>query len=285
MPAPLQTKVSVTTSAAKVYETALTAPAPPAVSAKTYVRNPPSAAASIYLGWTDGVTTSNGFALAPGGVVAVDTCELRNLYAVAGSALSLDVINGFEVPDAQVLNPVRGNIITDNQAYAVPVTLLQAPGTGAQLGATAGTPSGALGLTIGTHGTATPKLVGEAASGNSKSNSGRFQFALPAEYVAAGSVKVRVSARVTGLVQVAQTIDCLCYESDQAAGVSADLCATAAQTLTASFASYDFTITATNLVAGDLLDILLTGAANDTGGTANKLVEIGGIQVLCDVKG
>ena len=173
----------------------------------------------------------------------------------------------------------------DLQPYVIPLSRFQAPGTGAQLGSSAGTPSGALGLTIGTHGTATPKLVGEAASGNSKSNSGRVQFALPAEYVSGETITLRVRCKITGNVQVAQTIDALVYKSDDAAGVGSDLCATAAQSVTSSAANYDFTITPTGLAAGDTLDVLITAAANDTGGTANKLIEIYRVAMLLDIKG
>lgn len=275
----LQTKVSVTSSAAKVYATAINKPE------RTSIKAPIANTANVFLGLDSGLTTSNGFALEPGASIEIDTPDLRNLYCICAATQSLEVVTGLRVPSAPVINPVRGNIVTDNKPYGISVAALQAPGTGAQIGATAGTPAGALGLTIGTHGTATPKAISEAANNNSKTDSGRFQFVLPAEYVSAGSVKVRVSARVTGALQVAQTIDCLCYKSDLAAGVSADLCATAAQTVTTSFANYDFTITATDLVAGDLLDILLTALANDTGGSANKVIEIGGITVLCDVKG
>jgi hypothetical protein len=103
--------------------------------------------------------------------------------------------------------------------------------------------------------------------------------------VAGETVTLRVKARVTGLLQVSETIDAEVYKGDGAAGVGADLCTTAAQTLTATFANYDFTVTPTSLAAGDLLDIQLTGAVNDTGGTANKLVEIGSVEMLLDVKG
>lgn len=173
----------------------------------------------------------------------------------------------------------------DLQPYVIPLSYFEAPGTGAQLGSSAGTPSGALGLTIGTHGSATPKLVGEAASGNSKSNSGRVQFALPPEYVSGETITLRVRARITGNVQVAQTVDALVFKSDEAAGVGSDLCATAAQSLTTSAANYDFTITPTGLAAGDTLDVLITAAANDTGASNNRFIEIFRVAMLLDIKG
>lgn len=173
----------------------------------------------------------------------------------------------------------------DLQPYVIPLAAMQATGTGAQLGSSAGTPSGALGLTIGTHGSASPKLVGEAASGNSKTNKCRFQFPLPPEYVSGETITLRVRGKMTGDVQVAQTVDATCYKHDEAAGVGSDLCATAAQSLTTSAANYDFTITPTGLAAGDTLDIELTTVANDTGGTANKLAEIYRVALLLDIKG
>lgn len=171
------------------------------------------------------------------------------------------------------------------KAYNLPLTRLTATGTGAALGTAAGTPSGALGLTVGTFGSASPKVVGEAANNNHKTDYARFQFALPAEYVSGGGITVRVKSRITGNVQVAQTIDCSVYKTDGAAGIGSDLCSTSAITLTTSFANHDFTITPSGLVAGDLLDVQLTADADDTGGSANKLIEIGAVELLLDVKG
>lgn len=150
-----------------------------------------------------------------------------------------------------------------------------------ELAATAG--SSLLGLSAGTHGTHAPMLIGEAASGNSKTNEGRFLFTLPENYTAATNLVLRMHAKVTGNLQVSQTIDASVYESDKegaAGGSPTDLCATAAQALTSSWADYNFTITGTNLVAGDVIDVKVTLAIDDTGGTANKLAEIGDIRIL-----
>lgn len=173
----------------------------------------------------------------------------------------------------------------DAKPYNVSLTRLAVTGTGAALGTAAGTPSGAFGITVGTFGSASPKVVGEAASGNSKTDKARFQFALPGEYVAGQTVTLRVKARITGNVSTTQTIDAEVYKTDGAAGIGSDLCATAAQSLTTSFANKDFDVTATGLAPGDLLDVQLTGVADDTGGTANKLIEIGAVEFLLDVKG
>jgi hypothetical protein len=181
----------------------------------------------------------------------------------------------------------RSGLVQDDlKKYGIPLNLLAVTATGALLGATAGTPSGALGLTMGTHGTGSPTVVGEAASGNTKTDKARFTFALPPEYVDGESVTVRVRAKeAVGAATVSTTIDVECYKSDKEGGIGSDICATAAQDVTTSFANADFVITPTGLVAGDVLDIELTGVTTDTGGTVGTILTIGSVEVLCDIKG
>lgn len=109
-------------------------------------------------------------------------------------------------------------------------------------------------------------MVGSATSGDAKTETATAIVALDPLYKAAGAVVVTVRAKVSAEQFAAQTIDLEVKEcSDGALG--ADICATAVQNLTTSFADYAFTITATNLVAGDILHVKLTAVANDTGGT------------------
>ena len=228
---------------------------------------------------------------APAAVYAAANGEVAPTGTVlVGLALSSATATGdyvTVVPSAaSILGSIaRSSLTTDTQPYGVPLSAVKTHATLVALGSAAGTPAGDLGLTPGAHGTNTPILIGEAASGNSKSDAGRVIFELPAEYVAGGTITVRVRAAITGNVQVAQTVAVAAYASDGGGGVSASLCTTAAQTVTTSFANYDFTLTPTSRVAGDVLDILVTAAANDTGGTANKLIQIGAVSVLLQVKG
>lgn len=172
----------------------------------------------------------------------------------------------------------------DARPFPIPLFNARATGTGAILGNTAGTPAGAMGLTPGTHGSAAPVLVGEAANNNSKTNRARFLIPLPETYEDGETVTLRFSAKVGGALAVAQTIDVTAHKLDGDATVGSDLCTTAAQTLTTSFADYDFTITPTGLVAGDVLDVEVTLVANDTGGSANQAASIGLATLLCDVR-
>lgn len=207
--------------------------------------------------------------------------------ALTGAEVDGDLLEVMLSP-AAILGDIARSALTEDALaeYVIPHNHVGVNATLALLGASAGTPSGAFGLTPGTHGSASPIIVGEAANNNSKTNTLRFLFALPPEYVSGGDIKVRAHATITGDVAVSQTIDVQAFKSDDEAGVGSDLCATAAQTLTEiTFDDYDFTITPTGLAAGDVLDIEITGVANDTGGSANKLIQIGKISVLCDIKG
>jgi hypothetical protein len=239
----------------------------------------------IYICSGTGVDAGDAIYAAADGKIDDSGTVLVGEALTTGSA-DLEPIEGLETAAAILGAVARTGLAQDDLAvYSIPLTEMRVTGTGALLGDSAGTPSGAFGLTVGTFGSASPILVGEAASAASVTNKCRCLTPLPVEYVAGQTVTLRVHARITGDVEVAQTIDVVVHKSDKEAGVSADLCATAAQTLTDAFADYDFTITPSGLAPGDMLDVELTGVANDTGGTANKLIEIGAVQRLCDVKG
>lgn len=157
------------------------------------------------------------------------------------------------------------------------------------LGASAGTPSGAFGLTVGTHGTAPHIIKGEAASGNSKTNKMRTQFTLPPEYVAGQTVTLRVVAHETvGAATVSTTVDAEVYvnaKTGSLEGSPTDLCATAAIDVTTSAGNKDFTLTPTDLAPGDTLDIEITGVTNDTGGSVGTVLGIYSVALLLDIKG
>ncbi len=205
--------------------------------------------------------------------------------AISSSTADGDLLTVLPSAAAILGSVARSSLATDTQPYTIPLTSMLTHATMVALGSAAGTPAGDFGLTPGTFGTNTPLIVGESASGNSKSDAARVLFRLPAEYVSGGTITLRIHCRITGNVQVAQTIDASCYVADGAGSLGSDIVTTNAQTVTASMADYDFTITPTSRVAGDVLDIQITGAANDTGGTAGKLIQVGDVRVLLQVKG
>jgi hypothetical protein len=80
-------------------------------------------------------------------------------------------------------------------------------------------------------------------------------------------------------------LDVMAYESDEELGLSADLCATAAQSMNSlTFADFDFVITPTGLVAGSLLDIRIEIATVD-GATGTPVIPtIGAAKILYDAR-
>lgn len=179
-----------------------------------------------------------------------------------------------------------GIVQDDNKVYALPLDTWLVTGTGAKLGTAAGTPAGAFGLTVGAHGTNSPRIVGEAASGNTKTNKMRRTFTLPAEYVSGESITLRIPCKeAVGAATVSTTIDAVVHKSDGAGGIGADLCATAAQDVTTDAANKDFDITPAGLVAGDELDIEITGVTTDTGGTQGTILTVYRPALLLDIKG
>ena len=93
----------------------------------------------------------------------------------------------------------------------------------------------------------------------------RGQFTLPAEYVSGGPISFRIRAgMLTSVASVSATVDAQVFLSNGDTLVSgSDLCTTAAQSANStSFANYDFTITPTSRVAGEVLDIRIAWIGN-----------------------
>jgi len=109
-------------------------------------------------------------------------------------------------------------------------------------------------------------ILGTTTNNTSATEKAAVRVAIPAGYVAGQAVTLRVRAKVSVARFVSATVDAVVKECGDTLG--ADICATAAQNLTVAFVNYDFTITPTDLVAGDELNIELTLATNDTGGSS-----------------
>ncbi len=140
---------------------------------------------------------------------------------------------------------------------------------------------------VGTFGTSSPMLTSTAGAGASTSETARVSLVLPVEYVAGETVTLRVHCRTSDLAVTSSTLDAEAYESDTEGGVSAALISASPENInSASWVDKDFTVTPTALVAGDILDILLTAAINDGGGGGDgAIVQIGAVQLLLDIKG
>ncbi len=158
--------------------------------------------------------------------------------------------------------------------------------SGQPLTATAGTDD--LAFTAGTFGTSNDYVQAGDVKTLTGTRYARFFVALPPNYVAGQSVKIRFAAgMLTTVASTTCTIDCEAYLVGRNSLVSgSDLCATSATTMNSlSFADKDFTITATSLAAGDVLDVRVTIAFVDAAtGTVVRPV-IAAIDLVTSIKG
>lgn len=193
-------------------------------------------------------------AFGDGGIDAGGTCNLD----VVTCATSLTV-GGVAVPLANVT--------------AIPLNEFKAPAAWKDdLGDTA------TAAILGLADTTGSLLKTTASNGDSISQSAVACFVLPPTYVSGAAITVRVRAKKdTTLGTVTDTVDVVAKVVGDTLG--SDICTTAAQVLTTSYVDYDFTVTPTSRVAGDILAIEVFGITNDTGGTTNKQVFISRVEM------
>ncbi len=175
------------------------------------------------------------------------------------------------------------------QPFPIPLTSFRVFDNMAALLPTAGATDD-LGLVEGTHGTNTPSLQTEDHKDNQAAteNKARVLVQLPWEYIDGNTVKLRFKAgMITTVASAAATLDCLVYknQNDPDDAIGSDLCTTDATTINSTtFGDIDFTITGTGLVAGDILDVLITTSVNDTGTGTAVIAGITSAKLRCDVR-
>lgn len=176
--------------------------------------------------------------------------------------------------DALASFPVK---LTDFRVWDAFQTVL--PGTSA---------SDDLGLYGGTWATSSPAIkTYDVKAAGALNLYARVLMQLPECYDAGQTVQIRAKAgMVTTVADVSCTLDFVVYESDKFAGIGSDLCATAATTINSlTQADKDFTITATGLTAGDILDVRMHVAVNDAASATAVIAQIGAVELLCDIRG
>ena len=129
--------------------------------------------------------------------------------------------------------------------------------------------------------------AGDLKASGATTRYARCQVALPAEYDAAETVTLRISAgMVTTVADDSATVDVQCYKADREGAVGSDICNTAAQSINSeTFANKDFTITPTGLTAGDVLDIRIAVTVTDAATATAVTATIGAVELLCDIRG
>ena len=144
-----------------------------------------------------------------------------------------------------------------------------------------------LSLVGGTFATNSPSIQTLDSKAATTTQYARFLLPIPQNYDAAESLQLRLKCgMITTVAGTSATVDIQAYESGKDRTISADLCATSAQSINSlTYANKTFDITATDLIAGDVLDVRVTIAIVDAATGTAVIGCIGGIDLLCDVRG
>lgn len=144
-----------------------------------------------------------------------------------------------------------------------------------------------LALIGGTFGTNTPMIKSRDLKTLSTSLRARTTWTIPAEYDAAQALTLRARAGMqTTVAGTSCVIDFEVYKSDGEGGLGSDLCATAATSINSlTFGNKDFTITASGLAGGDVLDVRMTVTVVDGATATTVTAAIGLVQMIAAIRG
>lgn len=216
-------------------------------------------------------------------VINNDLIVNGNLAATSMTLAASSVTNATVSGSAEI---ARSKLALETKKFVIPLSDLRVwdavatnlPGTAA---------ADDLAFNGGTFGTSSPTIRTDDVKASNTTRRARFLVALPAEYEPAGTVTIRANAgMITTVSDTTATIDFEVYESGKDTTIGSDLCATAATTINSlTFGSKDFSVTASGLVAGDLLDVRMTIAINDGATVTAVIGAVGSIELLCQVRG
>lgn len=145
-----------------------------------------------------------------------------------------------------------------------------------------------LGLYGGTWGTNPMKIqTSDLKTLGAVTRYARVEVPIPECYVAGQSIAVIIAGYMTTAVADAScTVDVEAYRRDKTGGISADLCATAAQSINSlTPAEKSFTITPTTFTPGDVMEIRIAIACNDAAGASAVIPTISAVDLSCACKG
>ncbi|MCK6483738.1 MAG: DUF2190 family protein [Phycisphaerae bacterium] len=142
-----------------------------------------------------------------------------------------------------------------------------------------------LGLIDNTFLTGAPTIeTGDLKAAGATTRKTRISWPVPPEYVAGQTITLRLNAGMkTTVADTSATIDA---QVARRAAPNTDICATAAQSINSlTAANKDFTITPTNVVPGDILDIVLAIAVTDAATGTAVIGQLNSATILADIKG
>jgi hypothetical protein len=114
-----------------------------------------------------------------------------------------------------------------------------------------------------------------------------FFVTVPDNYDDGETIQLRFRAgMVTTVASVSCTIDAEAFTLSTGATVASDLVTTSATSINSlSVTEYDFTLDAANINPGDLLEVRLTIACNDSGTGTAVTPTVYAVSLLCDTRG
>jgi len=144
-----------------------------------------------------------------------------------------------------------------------------------------------LGLVSGTWGTNPARITaGNVRTLGATTRRLYLAIPIPANYEDGQTIQLQIRAKIeTTVADVSCTIDAEAYVGADGA-LGSDLVTTSAQSMNSLFAaSYDFTINATGVDPGDLLEVRLSISSNDAATATAVTPAIYSIALLCDTRG
>lgn len=200
-------------------------------------------------------------------------------------------------PSSQLIGPTgflsRSQIVVEPLVvYPVPFTDLRVFDNLTALLPSAGA-SNDLGIIEGTHGTDAVTAQTSDAKATTVTQKARFLYALPAEYVGGGGIKLRfMGGMITNISDDTATVDVSCFRNDDSGGLNGsptDLVSTGETTIntlvSGGVTTVDFVLNAAGLTRGMILDFLITIAITD-GATGTAVIgEATKLALLLNIKG
>ena len=144
-----------------------------------------------------------------------------------------------------------------------------------------------LGLVSGTWGTNPARITaGNVRTLGATTRRLYLAIPIPANYEDGQTIQLQIRAKIeTTVADVSCTIDAEAYVGADGA-LGSDLVTTSAQSMNSlSAASYDFTVNATGVDPGDLLEVRLSISSNDAATATAVTPAIYSIALLCDTRG
>lgn len=200
----------------------------------------------------------------------------------------LTVTGDIKCPEDSINEQTRASILKQDALVPFPILLTDLRVFDAMQTVLPGTAANDdLALVATTFGSVGPVVSSGDVKASTTTRRARCQVPVPECYDDGQTLNIDVYAGMqTTVADTSCTVDVECYRLDKLGAIGSDLCTTSATTMNSlTVAKKSFTINPASLAKGDILDLRFTIACVDGAtGTAVTPV-IGGIDLVCDIRG